>query len=663
MGPTGLPSVPGEPDTTVQTALPPVPRLPNVTAQTTGDSVTISVVPVQGAKDYRVYALPDDGDISSTADGYLTVRNAIYRCAGDRETPTVAQDAQSLGQSEAVKTLVDKQDVDGFTRTLDQATLGYVYVAPGDGRVPVYALGDPAPNGDNTCFWQRWGESRAKRYVSSGDDRQSLLSAGWRDDGPVFYVPAMDGDGTKPVYEGGNSESRLYWVDGPEADKRGSGKTVFSILRAAMDDTVPLMRVHYQIGGCGHSHDELTVSEPRFERARTQGDALPLSDLLWSGITGPTTLVVEALDQGCPFPGVLAPVSRAASTDDQVDYPDFYTLDDLKAKSSTGELFVNGQHDPGNKPRPIARSFIKVSPTPKPALDWYAGFGPDETIPNFMSLGFNEPCENPDNPNCLREYRQKSDFGDISFTSDTPNRNGIAPMLGQLWVTFADVGADVGGHFRLTPNPRATMAPDSYLHVTMEVDAYTTARRYPQMIVSDGDVPVQWHMKKSNTLIVQTFADTGTPNWPFAYQIEICDHRGWEVNDQCPASDLYRLKAANGSDNVGLSAGPEVGEHTGADRSTHFDAFLSTKRAYLFLDNEPYGCLDLPSKGVPSGTVTVTFGDVIYHSGVDSVFTFHKKYQQTYAKRHFDNLGFKSGVAAPTWDQTRFPCQPPSTVK
>jgi hypothetical protein len=56
-GPTGLPSVPGEPDTSVQTALPPIPALIGVTARVVGDSASISFVPVEGAKDYRVYVL------------------------------------------------------------------------------------------------------------------------------------------------------------------------------------------------------------------------------------------------------------------------------------------------------------------------------------------------------------------------------------------------------------------------------------------------------------------------------------------------------------------------------------------------------------------------------------------------------------------------------
>jgi hypothetical protein len=659
-GPTGLPTVPGDPDTSVTTTLPPLPRLPAVRATATGDAVKISVEPVDGAVDYRVYVLPADADVMPRSDGHLTVRNAIYRCAGTRESPTLVQDNMELNQSESVKTLVEAE-VDGYRRTLADATLGHVYVTPGEGRVPVYAMGRPDGDADNSCFHQRWNETRAKEYVVSETDRRAKLAARWRDDGIVFYVPASGTAGSKPVY-GAGMNPRLYWVDGPEASSRNGGEVAFNVLaEAALPDTVPLMRVHYSIGCSYGSHDELVAGKPRFERARFQGDEQSLFDLHYSGIKPDTTLVVEALADGCPFKGVIAPMTLPASTDDGVDYPAYSTVADAQAAAATGEVFINGHYDAMNDPRPIARSFVKISPGPKPDMDWFAGFGPDETIPDFNSLNFNAPCENPLNPGCVQEERAITEWGDIHFTGNTFNRNGLAPMMGELWVTFADWMADVGGKVRITPNARGTMSSSSFLHVTMQVDAYTTARRYPQIIISDGEVPVQSNLTTSNSIIVQTFADAYTPNWPYAFQLEVCDHRNWEVNDQCPATDLYRITSADGTV-TGLGAGPEVGERTGADRSTSMDVFLSTQRAYLFLDNEPYGCVDLPDSGVPSGQVTVTFGDVIYHSGVDSVFAFHKNHQQQFAKRHFDNLGFKSGVGAPMWDEGRFPCFPASSI-
>lgn len=652
-GPTSLPSVPGKPDTSVKTALPPIGSFANVTASAVGDSVAISVAPVQGAKDYRVYELPADSDVMVGGDGFVNVTNATYRCAGDRQAPGVATDNQDLGQSEAVRTQVEDVDVKGYKRSLAEASLGFVYVNGGDGRVPVYALGSPLENGDNFCYFERWNESRLKRYTTSEDERDKLLNDGWRDDGIVFYAAADGADDTKPLYTSG-SEDVFYFVDGPEKAARDGASVAFQIANTmTADDSVALMRVYYE-NRCGWGHDELTPGVARFERARFQGDKQPLFDLHWSGITKETTLVVEALDVGCPFGGVLTAAAKDAAEEDGVPYPAFLTVDDARAASPTGEVFINGQHEATNKPKALARSFIKISPGPKPEMDWFTGFGADDTaVPAYDADTFNEPCENPDNKNCLSEYRNVSDFGDLTFTSATQNRNTIGVVGGELWVTYADVGADVGGHFRFTPPVKATMSADTFLHVTMEVDAFSTARRYPQMFISDAEAPVQWRFPQSNTLLIQGFPDNYTANWPYLAVVEVCDHRAWEVNDQCPIA-RPNIHLENGKKRT--TPGPEFYEHTGVDRSTKLDAFVSTKRTYLFVDGLAYGCVNLPSSGIPSGSVTVTFGDVIYHSGVDAVFSFHKEHQQIVARRHFDNLGFKSAAPAPLWDEARHPC-------
>ncbi|HEX6273617.1 MAG TPA: hypothetical protein VFZ53_11260 [Polyangiaceae bacterium] len=656
-GPNGLPTVPGQPDTSVKTALPPLPSFQRVTASATGDSVSISVEPIEGARDYRVYVLPPDSAVTAGADGAVTVRNAVYRCAGNRQTPRIAQDGSGKRQSESFFTLVDGQEVNGHTRTLADATLGHVYVTPGSGRIPVYAMGDPSSDADNSCYWQRWNESRVKRYVTAESERADLLRKRWRDDGVVFYVPAAASELTKPLY---GAEGGVYYVDGPEANSR-NGSVAFNVLAAPdLPATVPLMRVFYD-NACGRSHDELTAGVPRFERARFQGDALPMFDLLWSGITGETTLVVEALDAGCPYQGVLASASKPAGGGGSVDYPAFMTLDEMHAASSTGEVFVNGQHPATNKPRPIARSFVKISPGPKPAMDWFAGFGPDEAVPDFNALGFNAPCDDPTNPTCTGEHRQVSDYADISLFGAEKSRTTIGTVFGQLWVTYADIEADVAGKFRMTPTTKATMSASSYLHVTMEVDAFSTARRYPQILVSEAVAPIHGRMENVNTIVLQTFT-AGMPNWPVNFDLELCSRRAWEVNNQCPTSQLYEMPGS-GDQGGGLMPIPEAGELTGVDRSTKLDAFLSTARAYLFIDGKPFGCVDLPASGVPAGQVTVTFGDALYHSGVDEVFSFHREYQQVFARRHFDNLGFKSGVEGPAWDEARFPCFPPSAIR
>jgi hypothetical protein len=67
----------------------------------------------------------------------------------------------------------------------------------------------------------------------------------------------------------------------------------------------------------------------------------------------------------------------------------------------------------------------------------------------------------------------------------------------------------------------------------------------------------------------------------------------------------------------------------------------------------------LPATGVPSGPVTVTWGDVLYHSAVDRTMKFHAAHLRLDTRRHYDNLGFSSGLPAPGWDESRLPCAAP----
>jgi hypothetical protein len=641
----------GGTEVTVKTALPDLPKFGKVTATAVDDNVNISFDPVDGARDYRVYALPDDKDVSSDASGHVTVKNAIYRCAGDRQAPSTNVDGAKPVQGNNITTLVDGQKVDGYTRTLPEATLGYVYTTPGMGRVPVYALGDPAANGDSDCDFlgitTQWQESRSKTYTTSDSERTMLLGQNWRDDGIAFYVPAAAASGTKSVYTATKVDNiwttRYYYIDGPEAAMRGKTETAFQVLGAAAADTQPLMRVFYQ-NGCGRSHDELTVGKSRFDRARIQGDEQPVFGLHWAGITGPTTLVVEALADGCPYQGFFGAQSEPARD----VYPTWLTLDQLHAASSTGEVYINGQHMAGVNPKPIARSFIQIEPGPKPDLDWFNGFHDASSMGSMM---MDTKCGALDG-NCWQQFRRVSNTLDLSFMFVETDRWAFAPILGELWVNFGDVGADVNGKFRLTPSTKATLAADTYVYTTMTVDTFSTGRRYPQMIISDQDVPVQINMQKGYAIVIQTFG-----GWPNTYEVQACDHQYWDVNNQCPKYDLHHVYDPNDATKVtGLLPNAEIGEHSGMDRATKLEAYASSKHVFLFMDGEPYGCADLPSSTVPNGPVTMTYGDVLYHSGVDLTFAYTHEALQVSTRRHFDNLGFKSGVAAPEWDFKRLPC-------
>ncbi len=207
--------------------------------------------------------------------------------------------------------------VGGYLRTLEDATLGYVYIQPGPGLVPVYVLGESDPLADNSCFFARWSASRVKRYTTSEAERTALLANFARDDGVAFYVPMTADSTTTEVFLEINSspsdplyQAHYYFPAGPEGELHPQKIAAFNVRAKPLPGTAPLMRVFYQTPTqCGWSHDELAVGQERFNRIYKQGDKLPLWSLSWTGITKPTTLVVEALDNGCPFQGHLSPTS------------------------------------------------------------------------------------------------------------------------------------------------------------------------------------------------------------------------------------------------------------------------------------------------------------------------------------------------------------------
>ncbi|MBX7098530.1 MAG: hypothetical protein K1X89_12535 [Myxococcaceae bacterium] len=618
--------------------------LQDVAAVVRNDSAEITFEPVDGARDYRVYLQPSAADVLTSDAGVLVVRNATYRCAGDRAAPASTLENNAQVQSGAVKTQLT-QSISGYTRSTQEATLGYLFASPAADRVPVYALGDSATDADNSCYFMRWTESRVKTYTTSEATRTTLLTQRFRDDGILGYAPAAAQTGvTRGVYTAkGNNNAVLYFTDGPEKTARGGAPTLaFNVLSAPAAGTRALKRVFYE-NGCGRSHDELVVGETRFQRAYRQ-QSQPISRLRWSGLTGSTTLVVEALDAQCPFQGHLSPTARAPLTEDGVTYPAFLTPAQVRAADPNGEVFVNGQGAASSRPRPVARACLKVSPAPLPAMDWSASFAQAETFSAPTNAGF-------------KTTFMDSPTFNAGFYSTASVEWGLGVVMGELWVTFADWAADTNGKFRLTPKTKGTMAAASFLHTTFEVDWFSTGRRYPQVLISDRSWPVQDNLAAGTTIIVQTIGDG-----PVDLQVQLCDHRTWDVNNQCPRWDLYHLKSGATSF---LAPNPEMIDQAGGDRVSRVDVYASTQRVYVFFGGQPYGCVDLPAGKFPAGPATVTFGNVLYHSGVDlgSWATHWIDHQQVMSSRHWDNLGFSSGVAEPAWDTNRFPCVPASGLQ
>jgi hypothetical protein len=694
----------GQLDGAPQTALPPLPTLTNVVVTERDDSVGIDFDPVDDAVDYRVYPLPSDGDVTKNADGSVTVKNAIYRCAGVRQTFDVANNLNSDGgltPQSSDGTGLFTYDGNGYawkTQIPTNPTLGYVYVTAGPGRVPVYALA-----GNTLERELGWSASRLKIYTVDASQRQMLIDSRWRDDGIAFYVPSAASASSATIYssqtatpQAGKSYTQYIQYYFVAADMQAHAKdttppaAAFQVLTAAADGMQPLMAVLYEPL---ENHVELAVGKERFQRAANQGPG-PLWHLEWSGLAKPTTLVVEALASGCPFQGFLSPTHL-----DAPPHQTFFTLGELQGMSTTGEVSINGQYDgPGSplvmagphglptggdagtallqtstmSPKAIARSFVSVAPQPhNPAdWDWYEGFAagtpfdpgtrlPQEAGTQCFPGAFATTCGR----------WQSSTFDIAAYNIDGDGVTQVftyGTFLGQLWDAFDDSGSDVTGKVRFTARQMANVDsdPTKFLHATMSVDIVSTDRRYPQLIVSDQPAPVQEGMANpdSNTLLFQAIQGPGTRVELQAIHGLVNGHP-WDVNNQAPEHVFVQPDFSNNPDSV-IAPDQPIDEHMGADRMTRFDVYVSSSRAYFFLDGAPAGCTLYPAGFAVSGPVTFTVGDVLYHEGAadelvcayQKPFPFLHQHQCTETKRHFDDLGFKSGVAAPAWNEAIFPC-------
>jgi hypothetical protein len=701
------------------TGLPTLPELVNVVATEREDSVGIDFDPVDDAVDYRVYALPSPGDITVNGDGSLTIKNTVYRCAGLRQTYDLPNNTtNNLTAPDAGQLYENPNEQYSWTAQIPATpTLGYVYVTPGEGIVPVYAIGEHP-----TAPEIGWRETRPKIYTTDATLRASLLASGGRDDGIVFYVPSAAGAGTTTVYHSENvvqagmnftQYTEYYFGSADLASRKGDTTPpapAFQVLTAIAAGAQPLMAVLYQPG---ENHTELAVGKERFKRASNQGPG-PLWHLEWAGMTEPTTLVVEALSAGCPFQGFLSPQSLAAPP-----HQPLLTMAQLQSASPTGEVYVNGQYDlpgttftllggtvgdtwtvsdaglailqtPNASPIPIARSFIQVVPKPHDpsAWDWYEGFnvgsdfgtvvqGQDPSQCTCQSAGAAFPCSNG-NGGCGYWTSPTFDFGAYELDiTDNQSLFAYGQFLGQFWDAFDDVGQDVTGSVRFTAPQPATMSADSneFVHVTWSVNTVGTDRRYPQLIVSDQPSPIQdgFANPNSNTMLIQTRIGPSMILEVEAFH-GLVNGKPWAVNNQSPIHgvidyDTWNTVSGNPSAPTGSPqpippADPPF-EHAGLDRMTRYDAYISSNRLYVFMDGAPAGCTLYPSNGFAlSGSVSVTFGDVLYHEGAPDEqictqprpYPFMHEHQCSETKRQWDDLGFKSGVGPPAWDSANFPC-------
>lgn len=672
------------------TCVPELPTIQNVKVTTRGDTAIIEFEPIAGALDYRIYPEPDPANWLIGGSGEVGVKDGIYRCAGDRVFQDRALDDANLFDCSITGCDNARHD---YVRSEAEATLGYVFLTPGADRQPVYRVANPNGGGGfRNADWvvPLYSEANSADYVVDLAARDALLAQGWRDDGIAFYTSLS---ATKNVYrihyapgadwQGDNVV--FFFTDGPEHDTRAAQPAEdiaelgqrFQVLETEEPGSVALHRVTYP-----GSFDVLAAGEARFDQVLHQG-VRPIWSLTWPGIKADTRFIIEALDAGCPFPnGYIAAEHKDADIDrtsmEPFNQPSL-TLDE--ARLSSGEVFVNGQHAPGNRPKPIARAYVDVKPEPHPEMDFLATFDEGAAWEPFTKW--------QDNNSFIFRNSQWA----IDTTGCTDNFT-FGPVLGQFLLGFADGGSSC--NVSITPkNVPTTLSADKYLHVRMSTDVPSTNRRYPQILLTTTPLEADPPADASNVFMVPVHsrmgnfppdlvgpdkvagtADDLAPEGgqsivvqPFGgyqeTQIEFCDTRGWGVSQQCDRANVYGFHAGDYQSDwkQAWTPVPVQGDVAGFDRPVQWDVYSSSERVYVFMDGKPSACAVLPAGRMPAGPVTVAYRAVLYHCGIDEAVVpedsgrrYERDYSLCHSDRKMDDFGIDLSAPAPTWDESVLPC-------
>jgi len=245
-------------------------------------------------------------------------------------------------------------------------------------------------------------------------------------------------------------------------------------------------------------------------------DPPPIDEIEVTGVTGPVTVTVEAMDRLCPFPGIIGRVPQKIplTHGPDVDHPGNPWIDASAVKTfpvvtkaevvkTYGSLIVNGQGwasgpyvqadppavptfgqpAPANPPKVLARGVVTISPAkaaPPPTKDFFDDFSnARDTFKSLAEPNWTYPRE--DAGEVVRQNSKWTVYGNGYTCCDTPDGHGYVDAFiadGHMNTILGDWSQDVLSEVSMFPRKAAHLNRTTYLHVTFEVNSFATGRRY-----------------------------------------------------------------------------------------------------------------------------------------------------------------------------------------
>ncbi|MBF5042604.1 hypothetical protein FGE12_09345 [Aggregicoccus sp. 17bor-14] len=439
----------------------------------------------------------------------------------------------------------------------------------------------------------------------------------------------------------------------------------------------------------------------RQHNAKAQATLELLRQLDVTALSGPTRVVVEAVDAACPFPGVIGSEHGVVDVTNNVEVKDaakglheVYTADEIRTRY--GSLIVNG-HGPGPRPgaqaapvapRVLARTTLLITPRAAPTApsDFFDGFTENDQPKLVGSVKGYDRAQNP-----RRYMNAKWNF--YTYGSELTQ---FFVDRGQLHTLIADVGQDVFASNIAYPKHPAKLYDEGYLHVSYEVASDATSRRY-WWISLCGAATEGATMEADGALkgsIIQTpffhQEDGQNPSIELWNCLQVFPRDGWPFtlapSNKRPESDIRvmvnlankptRSSVVNVSpdqyhepniaapgwfrtqDAAGKLLAPILDDQMLIAPRARYDLYVRRGRVVLYVNGQQRLCNDFPSVKLTMAEAAVGFGQVLYHSAGERIEFFSDSNDRTGQRyylqntpfmdeRSWDNLGLQENVAAP----------------
>ena len=432
-------------------------------------------------------------------------------------------------------------------------------------------------------------------------------------------------------------------------------------------------------------------------------EPVPVPKIELTGLTGKATVVIEALDAPCPFPGVIGQThadikvnNNEVPEQDRVTFS-FFTPAEIRARY--GSLIING-HGPAttlaqpaapNAPRVLARTTVVVSP-----------LGYAEPPPTTFFDDFADPAATPAFVSAVTEDGGRSQRGKVyqndrwSFYTFGAERADIFIDRGQLHTVLADWAQDIFSTNVAYPRRAVQLSDNGYLHVTFDVASNSTARRYWWLVLCGAD-------RAGETLDASGLLTSPIVQTAFFYQPDGRNPSlaGWNClqvfprdgspfplgsDDVKPEADVrvmvnranapLRENVVNVSpaqynqqfvppgwfrqqDSAGNLGAPMLDDQMLIAPRTRYDFYIRRNRVIMLVNGQQRLCNDFPGVPLTMAEGALGFGQVLYHSTAERL-EFSRSYWDRTGQRYYlnntpyvdarqwDNLGYSENAGEPS---------------